>query len=168
MHSEKELVVESVRDEAGPLEGVIKVKERDRGMVNQHCISREDRRPLRWLSPNEGSPIRQSSTPVFVYIIADADDSFHVSLDSLRQEMTPLNLDRLQHWIDRGLIDPTQPITMKELFETRCVHGIKDGVKLLGDVRNLLSSRLQYPASLQLTNWSRWHEVEWNADKSMS
>lgn len=48
--------------------------------------------------------------------------------------MTPLNLDRLQHWIDRGLIDPTAPITMKELFETRCVHGIKHGVKLLGDV----------------------------------
>lgn len=50
--------------------------------------------------------------------------------------MTPLNLDRLQHWIDRGLIDPSQPITMKELFETRCVHGIKHGVKLLGDVRS--------------------------------
>lgn len=49
--------------------------------------------------------------------------------------MTPLNLDRLQHWIDRGLIDPSQPITLKELFETRCVHGIKHGVKLLGDVR---------------------------------
>mgnify|MGYP001610687924 FL=1 len=48
--------------------------------------------------------------------------------------MTPLNLDRLQHWIDRGLIDPTQPITMKELFESRCVHGIKHGVKLLADV----------------------------------
>lgn len=47
--------------------------------------------------------------------------------------MTPFNLDRLQHWIDRGLIDPSKPITMKELFETRCVHGIKDGVKLLGD-----------------------------------
>ncbi|KAL8286449.1 hypothetical protein RQP46_004466 [Phenoliferia psychrophenolica] len=51
----------------------------------------------------------------------------------LREEMTPLNLDRLQHWIDRGLIDPTKPITMKELFETRCVHGIKHGVKLLAD-----------------------------------
>lgn len=49
--------------------------------------------------------------------------------------MTPLNLDRLQHWIDRGLIDPTKPITMRELYETRCVHGVKEGVKLLGDVR---------------------------------
>jgi large subunit ribosomal protein L15 len=47
----------------------------------------------------------------------------------------PLNLERLQHWIDRGLIDPSRPITMRELYETRCVHGVKDGVKLLGDVR---------------------------------
>ncbi|KAK4058426.1 YmL10 [Microbotryomycetes sp. JL221] len=51
----------------------------------------------------------------------------------LADRMTPLNLDRLQHWIDQGLIDPTQPITMRELYQTRCVHGIKDGVKLLGD-----------------------------------
>lgn len=53
---------------------------------------------------------------------------------SARQQMTPLNLDRLQHWIDRGLIDPTKPITMKELYESRCVHGVKEGVKLLADV----------------------------------
>ncbi|RHZ79009.1 hypothetical protein Glove_152g91 [Diversispora epigaea] len=45
----------------------------------------------------------------------------------------PLNLDRLQHWINTGRIDPTKPITMKELNDTRCVHGIKDGVKLLAD-----------------------------------
>ncbi|KAK4051799.1 YmL10 [Microbotryomycetes sp. JL201] len=51
----------------------------------------------------------------------------------LGDRMTPLNLDKLQHWIDQGLIDPTEPITMRELYQTRCVHGIKDGVKLLGD-----------------------------------
>ncbi|KDE07340.1 hypothetical protein MVLG_02382 [Microbotryum lychnidis-dioicae p1A1 Lamole] len=50
-----------------------------------------------------------------------------------RQEWTPLNLDRLQHWIDRGLIDPSRPITMSELKRSKCVHGIKHGVKLLGD-----------------------------------
>jgi len=27
---------------------------------------------------------------------------------------------------------------MRELYETRCVHGVQDGVKLLGDVRYLL------------------------------
>lgn len=45
--------------------------------------------------------------------------------------MTPVNLDRIQSWIDQGRIDPSQPITLKELVQTRCIHGIKDGVKLL-------------------------------------
>lgn len=62
------------------------------------------------------------------------DDNVDAFKSSLREEMTPLNLDRLQHWIDRGLLDPKKPITMKELYETRCVHGIKYGVKLLASV----------------------------------
>lgn len=61
-------------------------------------------------------------------IRADGRDSFSV-------DMTPLNLGRLQQWIDEGRIDPTKPITFKELVDTRCVHGIKDGVKLLAAVR---------------------------------
>lgn len=46
--------------------------------------------------------------------------------------MSPINLDRVQSWIDQGRLDPTQPITMKELADSRCLHGVKDGVKLLG------------------------------------
>ncbi|KAL7269303.1 YmL10 [Rhizina undulata] len=46
-------------------------------------------------------------------------------------EMSPLNLGTLQSWIDQGRIDPTKPITFKELVDSRCIHGIKDGVKLL-------------------------------------
>ncbi len=46
-------------------------------------------------------------------------------------DMSPVNLDRIQSWIDQGRIDPKKPITLKELVETRCIHGIKDGVKLL-------------------------------------
>ncbi|KAA1074124.1 YmL10 [Puccinia graminis f. sp. tritici] len=46
--------------------------------------------------------------------------------------MSPLNLFQLQLWIDQKRIDPTQPITMKEMLDSRIVHGIKDGVKLLG------------------------------------
>lgn len=42
-----------------------------------------------------------------------------------------MNLDRIQEWIDQGRIDPTRPITVKELAESRCIHGVKDGVKLL-------------------------------------
>jgi len=46
-------------------------------------------------------------------------------------EMSPVNIDKLQAWIDQGRIDPSKPITMKELNDSRCVHGVKDGVKLL-------------------------------------
>lgn len=51
--------------------------------------------------------------------------------------MSPLNLDRLQQWIDQGRIDPSKPITMKELHQSRCLHGVKDGVKLLARVSEL-------------------------------
>ncbi|GAA6043906.1 hypothetical protein JCM8097_004100 [Rhodosporidiobolus ruineniae] len=57
-----------------------------------------------------------------------------------KERLTPLNLERLQHWIDTGRIDPSQPITMRELYETRCVHGVKDGVKLLGDGAEYLTT----------------------------
>lgn len=53
---------------------------------------------------------------------------------SFSVDMSPLNLGKLQEWIDQGRIDPTQPITFKHLVDTRCLHGIKDGVKLLAKV----------------------------------
>lgn len=49
------------------------------------------------------------------------------------QEYAVVNVDRIQHWIDRGLLDPSQPITARELHESNCVHGVKDGIKLLGE-----------------------------------
>ena len=45
--------------------------------------------------------------------------------------MQLVNLDRIQLWVDQGRLDPTKPITMKELRDSRCVTNIKDGVKLL-------------------------------------
>jgi large subunit ribosomal protein L15 len=45
--------------------------------------------------------------------------------------MSPINLDRIQSWIDQGRLDPLRPITLKELVDSRCLHGVKDGVKLL-------------------------------------
>ena len=53
---------------------------------------------------------------------------------------TPLNLSTLQSWIDQGRLDPTKPITMKELLDSNAVHSIKDGVVLLGRVRPLIIS----------------------------
>ena len=55
-----------------------------------------------------------------------------------RVEMSPINLDRIQSWIDQGRLDPTKPITMKELHKSRCLHGVKrHGVKLLARVHAL-------------------------------
>lgn len=53
---------------------------------------------------------------------------------SFEVDMSPLNLDRLQDWIDQGRLDPSKPITVKELHDSRCLHGVKDGVKLLARV----------------------------------
>ncbi|QDS75986.1 hypothetical protein FKW77_004300 [Venturia effusa] len=50
----------------------------------------------------------------------------HFSLD-----MSKVNLDKIQTWIDQGRLDPRRPITIKELSSSRCLHGVKDGVKLL-------------------------------------
>lgn len=47
-------------------------------------------------------------------------------------DLAPVNLDRIQHWIDQGRIDPTRPITIRELAQSRCIHQTKEGVKLLG------------------------------------
>ena len=47
--------------------------------------------------------------------------------------MSPINLDRIQEWIQQGRLDPNQPITLRELLSSRAVGGIKDGVKLLGN-----------------------------------
>jgi large subunit ribosomal protein L15 len=45
----------------------------------------------------------------------------------------PVNLERLQHWIQEGRLDSTS-ITMADLLDSRCIHKIEDGVKLLADV----------------------------------
>lgn len=73
--------------------------------------------------------------------------------------MSPLNLSQLQLWIDQKRIDPSKPITMKEMLDSRAVHGIKDGVKLLGKVSLftilILSSCAYIFSSSKLTNNSR-------------
>jgi ribosomal protein L15 len=62
---------------------------------------------------------------------------FHVIFigTSHGKDLVPVNVDRLQRWIDTGRIDPQKPITMKELFDSRLIHKVQDGVKLLGGVR---------------------------------
>ncbi|GBE82532.1 ribosomal protein L18e/L15P [Sparassis latifolia] len=47
----------------------------------------------------------------------------------------PVNLDRIQHWIDQGRLQstPDNPITARELLLSGCIHNVHDGVKLLGN-----------------------------------
>lgn len=54
-----------------------------------------------------------------------------------------MNLDRLQTWINQGRIDPTRPITVKELADSRCATNIKDGIKLLARGATQLQHPLQ-------------------------
>lgn len=58
------------------------------------------------------------------------------------KEYAAVNLDRLQHWIDQGRLvsTPEQPITARELLLSGCVHDVKDGIKILGDVRAFIAS----------------------------
>ncbi|KAJ3474243.1 hypothetical protein NLI96_g12570 [Meripilus lineatus] len=47
----------------------------------------------------------------------------------------PVNLDRLQYWIDQGRLSssPEKPITARELYLSGCIHDVHNGIKLLGD-----------------------------------
>ncbi|KAK9447409.1 mitochondrial 54S ribosomal protein uL15m [Limtongia smithiae] len=57
-----------------------------------------------------------------------------------RKDYVKVNLSKIQQWIDMGRLDPTQPITMKHLLDSRLCHGIKDGVKLLADGKETLTT----------------------------
>lgn len=61
--------------------------------------------------------------------------------------MSPVNLNRIQDWIDQGRINPSEPITMKELLRSRAIHRIKDGVKLLADGASLLTTPINVVVS---------------------
>lgn len=61
--------------------------------------------------------------------------------------MTPLNVNRLQAWIDAGRLNPNEPITLKELEKSRCVHGIKDGIKLLARSSEKLTTPVEIVVS---------------------
>ena len=62
-------------------------------------------------------------------------------------EMSPVNLDTIQSWIDAGRIDPSQPITLRELAGSRAIHGVKDGVKLLARGSTALTSAIHLVVS---------------------
>ena len=48
--------------------------------------------------------------------------------------MVPLNLNKIQRWVDMGRIDTDKPITLPVMRESGLINNFKDGVKLLSDV----------------------------------
>ncbi|KAI9897760.1 hypothetical protein N3K66_007616 [Trichothecium roseum] len=71
--------------------------------------------------------------------------------DNLRApKMAEVNLNKLQDWINQGRIDPTKPITPKELVESRLVGAPKEGIKLLARG----SEFLQQPINIMVSKAS--------------
>ena len=58
--------------------------------------------------------------------------------DRFQIRYEPLNLNRLQYFIDSGRIDPSKPINMHTLYWSGAVGKLEHGVKLLADVSNIL------------------------------
>ncbi|KAJ6779993.1 hypothetical protein PWT90_06877 [Aphanocladium album] len=46
-------------------------------------------------------------------------------------QLSQVNLDQIQSWIDQGRLDATKTITPKELIESGLIGSVKDGVKIL-------------------------------------
>jgi hypothetical protein len=64
-----------------------------------------------------------------------------LNLHRFKRRYAPLNLNRLQFWIDTGRLDPSKKITMKELIDSGCVCRLRKrqvGIKLLAEVVSIL------------------------------
>ena len=70
-------------------------------------------------------------------------------LSSNARTWAPVNLDRLQAWINQGRLTstPASPITARELLLSGCVHNAHDGIKLLGDGATQLKTPVHIIAS---------------------
>ncbi|CAG8701381.1 10075_t:CDS:2, partial [Acaulospora colombiana] len=79
------------------------------------------------------------------------DFNVNVLVVDQRQVEAKLVVEVRKHWINTGRIDPTKPITMKELLDSRCVHGVKDGVKLLSEG----SQHFSTPVTIEIARASR-------------
>jgi large subunit ribosomal protein L15 len=63
-------------------------------------------------------------------------------------EMSVVNLDKIQEWIDSGRLDPTKPLTPRELILSGIVgKTIKDGIKILGRGKTTLTTPINIMVS---------------------
>ncbi|KAI9348729.1 ribosomal protein L18e/L15P [Zopfochytrium polystomum] len=65
--------------------------------------------------------------------------------------LSRLHLDKLQHWIDRGRLDASKPITIKHLLDSGAIGSVKDGVVLLARGASNFSAKVE----LELTHASK-------------
>lgn len=79
-----------------------------------------------------GRPFNGGQTPnEIVHGKRGFHNPFSVSLQTV-------NLSKLTSWIVQNRIDPTRPITVRELHQSRCIASPKDGVKLLATGKETL------------------------------
>ena len=64
-------------------------------------------------------------------------------------DLSTVPLTRIQSWVAQGRIDPTKPITVRELLQSRCVHRISEGIKLLASSNSHAQSIDEVPPLTQ-------------------
>lgn len=71
---------------------------------------------------------------------------------TFEHKTVPLNIERLEAWIEEGKLNPFMPITAKELYYSRCVHSLGDGgIKLLGEG----AATLRFPLNIVVSRASK-------------
>ncbi|KAJ2674820.1 YmL10 [Coemansia spiralis] len=67
-----------------------------------------------------------------------------------KRDLQPLNLDKIQHWINTGRLDASKPITLREIHKSNLVR-FKEGVTLLGRGAHVLTT----PITIEVTKASK-------------
>lgn len=114
-------------------EKLVDVGTRDKGSVTREqfeSVLRADKH--RSTSQCQNMATRTSRNPA-KYIVSD--DNYDTVFNRFQIRYEPLNLNRLQYFIDSSRIDPSKPINMHTLYWSGAVGKIEHGVKLLADVR---------------------------------
>ena len=70
------------------------------------------------------------------------------------EDIQTVPLTRIQSWVAQGRLDPTRPITIRDLALSGCVTSVKDGVKLLSRSLNEPQPILDQPLNIVVSRAS--------------
>ncbi|KAI9002580.1 ribosomal protein L18e/L15P [Hyaloraphidium curvatum] len=93
-----------------------------------------------WLNRHSGQPGPrgfEGGQTTFFHVVP----KHGVRLSRPLRKHFPVQLNKLQYWIDRGRIDPTKPITTLVLYKSGLVQSIKDGVAILAEGAEAFTTR---------------------------